>query len=168
VKRQQSRSDVQQAAEVAALRQLNQMLGLALEPEKLTLDGASVHLDGYVRTDDTIVLAEIWAHVGPAKSAQRHKVLADVLKLAFVAQTLRQQQPRCVVRSCIVFIDEAAARVLRNRSWAAGAARAMGIETIVVAVAPSLIAEIKAAQRGQDIRNLPDDLSALPDSVDGP
>jgi hypothetical protein len=44
----------------------------------------------------------------------------------------------------------------------------MGIETIVVAVAPSLIAEIKAAQRGQDIRNLPDDLSALPDSVDGP
>jgi hypothetical protein len=38
----------------------------------------------------------------------------------------------------------------------------------IARAAPSLIAEIKAAQRGQDIRNLPDDLSALPDSVDGP
>lgn len=34
------------------------------------------------------VLAECWAHQGPPKSVQRHKVLADAFKLAWIATTL--------------------------------------------------------------------------------
>ena len=55
---------------------LGRRLELVLEPCTLTVPaGARVEVDG----SDTArtVLVECWAHLGPPKSAQKHKVLTD-------------------------------------------------------------------------------------------
>jgi hypothetical protein len=65
--------------------------GWALEPATLTVpSGARVEVDG--ATADRTVLVECWAHQGKPKSAQRHKVLADAFKLAWIATTMRCPQ----------------------------------------------------------------------------
>ncbi|MFF5205378.1 hypothetical protein [Streptosporangium sp. NPDC000396] len=51
------------------------------------IDGAS---------DDLSILVEAWAHQGPPKSAQKHKVPADALKLLYMASTLKVS-PRLVL-----------------------------------------------------------------------
>ena len=53
----------------------------------MTSTGARVEVDGV--DDAHTVLVEAGAHQGPPKSAQRHKVLADAFKLAWIASTLQ-------------------------------------------------------------------------------
>jgi MarR family len=70
----------QRDAERVMLDLLSQQIGRELNPATLTVpSGERVEVDG--ADADRSVLIECWAHQGPPKSAQRHKVLADAFKL---------------------------------------------------------------------------------------
>jgi hypothetical protein len=77
----------QRGAERVMLDLLGAQLGSELNPATITVpSGERVQVDG--ADAGRMVLAECWVHQGPPKSAQRHKVLADAFKLAWIATTL--------------------------------------------------------------------------------
>ena len=62
-------------------------LGVVLGPGLLVLpDGTLVVLDAI--SEDPPVLVEAWAHQGPPKAAQKHKVMTDALKLIWAESVL--------------------------------------------------------------------------------
>ncbi|WP_140157957.1 hypothetical protein [Micromonospora sp. NBS 11-29] len=137
-------SATQRRAEGVMLALLGDRLGRKLQPRRFVLpDGARVEVDG--ADEELTVLAEVWAHQGPPKAAQKNKVLADAMRLLFVASTL-PARPRMVL--CLS--DEDAARHFTTaRSWAASALRSFTIQVEVVELPPELRSEIVAAQQRQ-------------------
>lgn len=154
-KRIDSRSDLQRLVETLAITAFGETHGLDLKPKKLKLDGCSVDIDGYFKSESekVIVLAEAWAHVGKAKGAQPKKVLADVLKLAFVADAIAKEHPDLEIRKYFIFVDEAASDVLNGNKWGAAAARQFGVSSVVVQLENQLKATIRETQQKQDVRN---------------
>ncbi|WP_290055893.1 hypothetical protein [Amycolatopsis solani] len=117
--------------------------GVALRPQSIGSGGVRVEVDG--ADDARTVLVEAWAHQGPPKSAQRHKVLADAFKLSWIASIL-PVRPRLI----LCFSDEAAAKPFRTgRSWAAEALRAQSIEVFVAELPAQVRAGIVDAQHRQ-------------------
>jgi hypothetical protein len=139
-----SDSREQHQAERIMLDLLGTSLGVVLNPMRLVLDdGVRVEVDG--ADEERSILVEAWAHQGQPKVAQKHKVLADALKLLHIASTL-PVAPRLVL--CLSDHD-AAQHFTTARSWAAHALRGFGIEVIVVDLPPGLKASIADAQRRQ-------------------
>ena len=139
-----SHSREQREAEPIMLALLSERLGVELTPRRIVLDeGVRVEVDG--AADDLSVLVEAWAHQGPPKVAQKHKVLADVLKMLHVAATL-PVAPRLVL--CLSD-SEAAHHFTTARSWAAHALRAFAIEVEVVELPGEIRAAIVEAQKRQ-------------------
>ncbi len=151
-KRAGSRSDAQRAAEGAAIEALSRQLGVPIVSQPLALGGQRFDVDGYYEAQNRIILAEVWAHVGPAKPAQRHKVMSDVLKLALLQRLLLQTRPEYRIESYIVFIDPNAADVIQNASWRTLAAKEFGVTPIQVLIPQEYIDAVRAAQLKQDIR----------------
>jgi hypothetical protein len=105
---------------------LSAKLGIELAPARIPFeDGSRVEVDAM--SEDPPLIAEIWAHQGPPKGAQRNKVLTDVLKLAYVADSLG-----VAYRKIICFTDPEAREPFVGRSWYAGALRHYDVETVVV------------------------------------
>jgi hypothetical protein len=129
-------------------RQLGRELGKAIIP----IGNANVTVDGFHKDENRVTLVEAWAHVGKAKSAQRNKVLGDMLKLALVTAALRRSHPSVQVESHLIFADVTAANVVNGKGWASLAAQEFGIATQVIALRAEVIVSIKEAQRRQDIR----------------
>ncbi|HEY5401030.1 MAG TPA: hypothetical protein VIL16_37155 [Trebonia sp.] len=74
---------------------LGSQLGLELNPDTITVpSGERVQVDG--ADASRTVLAECWAHQGAPKSVQKHKVLADAFKLAWIATTI-YPRPRLIL-----------------------------------------------------------------------
>jgi hypothetical protein len=139
-----SDSRVQREAEPLMLALLGERLRVELTPRRIDLgDGVRVEVDG-ADTGGTI-LVEAWAHQGRPKVAQKHKVLADVLKLMHVAAQ-RPVAPRLVL--CLSD-PEAAHHFQAARSWAAQAIRDFGVEVEVVELPADVRAAIREAQRRQ-------------------
>ncbi|NYH51427.1 hypothetical protein HNR06_001016 [Nocardiopsis arvandica] len=137
-------STEQQQAERIILDEAGALLGTRLEPRKLlTPTGVRVEVDG--ADQDLTVLVEAWAHQGPVKAAQRHKVLSDALKLVWISSTL-YPRPRMVL--CLS--DQEAARpFLGERSWAAAALRDLGVEVLVIDLSDHVRARLRQAQHRQ-------------------
>ncbi|MGW8439206.1 hypothetical protein ACWGKS_29020 [Nocardiopsis sp. NPDC055879] len=137
-------STEQQLAERIILDEAGTLLGTRLDPrEILTPTGARVEVDG--ADQDLTVLVEAWAHQGPVKSAQRHKVLSDALKLVWISSTL-SPRPRMVL--CLS--DQEAARpFLGERSWAAAALLDLGVEVLVIHLPDHVRARLRQAQHRQ-------------------
>ncbi|MCM0673870.1 hypothetical protein NCC78_04000 [Micromonospora phytophila] len=134
----------QRQAEGIMLGLLGERLGCVLKPRRFSLaDGARVEVDG--ADEHLTVLVEAWAHQGPPKAAQKHKVLADAMRLLFVASTL-VTAPRLVL--CLSD-EEAAHHFTTARFWAAAALRAFQIQVEVVELAAGLRSEILGAQQRQ-------------------
>ncbi len=151
-----SRSDAQETAGVEALKAFSETVGVALAPKSLQLEaGVSVALDGYGEDGGRVVVVEVSSQVGPAKAAQVKKVLTDVLKLATVKAQLEADGKR-KVDAFIVFIDEAAARTLRGKSWHALAAKRLGVEPRVVVVSAATLAAVRAAKLAQNLMAVAD------------
>jgi len=131
-------------------RQLGRELGKATIP----IGSARVAVDGFHKGEDGVTLVEVWAHVGKAKTAQRDKVLGDMLKLALVTSVLRKSYPGLTVESYLLFADSAAANVVNGKGWASLAAKEFGITAKVITLSTEVIDTIKEAQRKQDIRIL--------------
>jgi len=107
----------QRRAERIMLDLLSQRLGRSLQPEKIShKSGAMVEVDG---TDaDRTILVECWAHQGPPKAAQRHKILADAFKLAWISGSINPR-PRLIL--CLSDHQAAAPFLPVARTWAAAA-----------------------------------------------
>lgn len=133
----------QRGAERVMLDLLGERLGVDLHTRRLThATGAYVDIDGADR--ELTVLVECWAHQGPAKVAQKYKLVNDATKLSWIARSL-PRPPRLVL--CVS--DEAAVKHLRGRSWQGQAIRDLGVEIEVVQLPDDVVASISAAQRRQ-------------------
>lgn len=134
----------QRTAERIILDAASVLLEARLDPRKIrTPTGVGVEVDG--ADQNLTVLVEVWAHQGPVKPAQRHKVLSDALKLVWISSTL-YPRPRLVL--CLS--DEEAARPFRGeRSWAAASLRDLGIEILVIDLPAHVRARLREAQHRQ-------------------
>lgn len=135
----------QRDAERVMLDLLGQQLGRKLNPATLTVpSGERVEVDG--ADANLSILAECWAHQGPPKAAQRHKVLADAFKLTWISTTM-YPRPRLIL--CLS--DPLAARPFlpAARSWAARAFQDSGVTISVVDLPAELRQSLLQAQRRQ-------------------
>jgi hypothetical protein len=135
----------QRDAERVMLDLLGQQLGRVLNPAKLVVpSGERVEVDG--ADADRSVLVECWAHQGPPKSAQRHKVLADAFKLTWISTTM-YPKPRLIL--CLSDPLAAAPFLPGARSWAARAFQDLGVTISVVDLPAELRQDLLQAQRRQ-------------------
>lgn len=139
-----SNSEAQVAAEWAILHKLGITIDIALE------QGTSVQVgDATVKPDgaalDKSVFVEVFAHIGPLKGGQKHKVSTDALKLL----AIRDTHPKA--RLILAFADEDAAKSVSG--WKAATLDANGIEIRVVELDPDDRAKIEAAQLRQRMVN---------------
>ncbi len=142
-------STEQRRAEGLMLDVLEAQLGLRLErPLRLSAGGsARMEIDGGIADDGAgrALLVEAWAHQGPPKAAQKKKIVADALKLAY-AGTLFETAPRLI----LLFSDEQAAAPFGSpKAWSSAAFRTFGIEMVVVDLPADERAVIRAAQDRQ-------------------
>ncbi len=137
-------SHEQRGAEATMLELLSESLGVQLLPRKLKFaSGVRVELDG--ADEGLTVLVECWAHQGPAKVAQKSKLVTDAVKLHWVAQSLTPAPEKLIL--CVS--DPAAIKHLRGTSWQGAAITALGITLEVVELQQGLVASIVAAQKRQ-------------------
>lgn len=135
----------QRDAERVMLDLLSQQLGCVLNPARLAVpSGERVEVDG--ADADLSVLVECWAHQGPPKSAQRHKVLADAFKLTWISTTM-YPRPRLIL--CLSDPLAAAPFLPGARSWAARAFQDLGVSVSVVDLPVELRQDLLQAQRRQ-------------------
>lgn len=136
-------SHEQHAAEAVMREALGQRLDLDLAPRRLEhASGARVEVD--CADERLTVLAELWAHQGTAKVAQKYKLVNDAVKLHWIAQSL-STSPKLIL--CVS--DEAAIRHLRGRSWQGQAIASLGVELVVVELPSDTVASITEAQKRQ-------------------
>jgi hypothetical protein len=136
-------SQVQRDAETEVVTLLSAKIGVGLAPASIRLsDKTQVEVDAV--SEHPPVMAEIWAHQGPPKSAQKNKVLTDALKLTYV-----EAARDVAYRKILCFTDEAARRPFLGDSWYASALRHYGIELLVVDIEPELRDKIIEAQKRQ-------------------
>jgi hypothetical protein len=135
----------QRDAERVMLDLLSQQLGQQLNPARLTVpSGEHVQIDGADVARS--ILAECWAHQGPPKSAQRHKVLAAAFKLTWISTTM-YPQPRLIL--CMSDPLAAAPFLPSARSWAARAFQDLGVTITVVDLPAGVRENLLQAQRRQ-------------------
>lgn len=143
----QSDSGVQLQAEAAIRTAVEQQLGVSLPPRRLQLPGgARVDVDGVDEASGTYV--EIFAHQGPLKAAQFHKVARDALKLI----TIARDRP-AGARLALAFASAQAARSVQGRSWLSEALRTWDVAVIVVDVDAAIRASVLEAQARQVMVN---------------
>lgn len=135
----------QRSAERVMLDLLGAQLGRELNPATITVpSGERVEVDG--ADASRTVLAECWAHQGPPKSAQKHKVLADAFKLAWIGATV---YPRPQLILCLSDPLAAAPFLPGGRSWASRALQDQRIEVRVISLPDDLRNRLLEAQRRQ-------------------
>lgn len=85
------------------------------------------------------------AYQGPAKVAQKYKLVNDATKRGWVAGTLQPRPDRLIL--CVS--DEAAVKHLRGKSWQGQAIASLGVELAVVTLPSHVIEGIERAQKRQ-------------------
>ncbi len=137
-------SQEQRAAEAVLLGQLGTRLQLRLAGHRFgDEDGLRAEVDGF--SESPAVLVEVWAHIGVPKSAQKHKVLADALKLVWIDRRYLGGQSRKI----ILFADAAAVAHFQGRSWMAVALHDLAIELLLEELPADVRERVLAAQQRQ-------------------
>jgi hypothetical protein len=151
-KRQKSDSKAQREAEADALRKLGRALNTEFcrKRDIVIRPGVKAQVDGYVETEDSVHLVEVSAQLGKPKAAQKKKIAADVLKLAYPSTVLRERTGKRIV-SKVVFIDAAARDQLHSGGWVSAAAAWQKIETVLVDIDPPLLEAGRNAKADQDL-----------------
>jgi len=102
----------------------------------------AVQVDGVA--DDRSLLCEAFAHQGPLKGGQTHKVLSDAFKLSFLGRRFPKAE------LILVFSDEQAARpFIAGRSWVSKAVEALGVKVEVVQLPDATRVRLRDAQERQ-------------------
>ncbi len=133
----------QKQAEKLLVDWLSARLGVKLVPKRLPLPTRGwLEIDG--ACDSPPILCEAWAHQGPAKSAQKDKVMTDAFKLLYAAQLVPERARMILLFACVK-----AASHFKGNSWMAQALKARGIEVQVAELPEPARAMIRAAQKRQ-------------------
>ncbi|MEE8472062.1 MAG: helix-turn-helix domain-containing protein [Dehalococcoidia bacterium] len=136
-------SKEQQEAEKWLIDRLSEQLGVCLEKKRRELFEKSwLELDGYSK--NPFIACEAWAHVGPPKSAQKNKVMADALKLLYVKDFFKENG-RCI----LLFGDEKAASHFKHNSWNAKCLESLGIEVKIISFTNEWKNRVLKAQKRQ-------------------
>jgi len=99
-------------------------------------------LDGFANTRKPLCV-EVWAHVGPVKGAQPHKVMRDCCKLLLVEKLLKKP-----CRKVIAFCDLQAYEFLKT-SWQGRFAKEFGIEAYEAKISSKTRERLLKAQKRQ-------------------
>jgi hypothetical protein len=151
----QSDSAEQRDAQELISREVEALIGKTLDERTVKLDsGAPVRVDG-VDADET-VFVEIFAHQGPVKGGQKHKVATDALKLI----TLGRSRPDADL--ILAFADKDAAAYATQGTWLSEALATWNVTVYVVELAGSVRGGIRAAQVRQEMVN--PDATASPET----
>ena len=142
-----SDSAAQQEAEKHLLLSLQQSLGAHFVPDALLPLTLGVKPDGV--DPDRRIVVEVYARVGSLKSAQLHKVKADLLKLAYLRKKLGPDW-----RAILCFGSKEAAAFMLGTSWAAAAAAEFGVEVMIQELPADQRANVVAAQERQRMVNV--------------
>ena len=136
-------SSEQQEAERWLLDCLSRNLRVTLTKRRFALDGGSwIELDGFC--ESPLVLCEAWAHIGPPKSAQKNKVMADAFKLLFVNALVKGDGKRI-----LLFGDSEAATHFQGKSWMAQCLDRHNIVVEVIELPPRFKTKVLRAQERQ-------------------
>jgi hypothetical protein len=143
-----SRSDEQLAAEHEIRAQLAKDLDVAWRSERAVAvplpNGSRPEVDAV--SEDGLTFVEIYAHQGPLKGGQVHKVARDAFKLITVARTV----PNASL--LIAFASQEAHDSVKG--WLAEALETWGVSTRVVEVSEHTRTGLLDAQRRQRMVNV--------------
>ena len=146
VKREKSRSDVQQGIEKYVLENLgDELKAVLIQGYKLE----KTVVDGYCCSGNEIIIVEVSAHIGKLKAGQRKKVLTDLFKMAYLKRI--KEKEGFAVKCLMVFVDEDAASAFSDKTWGHDAADSFGIEMKVVKIPAIERSHIVNAQKEQDV-----------------
>lgn len=131
---------------------VGQQVGATVIPARVDFPGGSyANVDGV--SEDPLVFVEVFAHQGPLKGGQRHKIAGDVLKLV----TLGRAYP--AARLVLALASHETARQVTNRGWLAEAVRTWGVEVVVVDLREDILQGLREAQARQVMVNPPPEAS---------
>ena len=137
-----SDSGAQRAAEPLMLERLGAELGCELANRTI----GSMKIDGVSQSPP--ILVEAWAHQGPPRGGQYHKVMNDAFKLIYARSTFNDaEQPK--PRLMLAFADDRAAAPFCGRGWRAQALKAAGIEVRVVVLPEEVRVGLRHTQETQ-------------------
>ena|GEM_PF-5929857 len=114
---------------------------IKLDSTPLYLKDCRVELDGH--SLEPPILVEVYSRVGKLAPSQIKKVLADVLKMLFVENSLGKK-----FQKIIVFLDEGVRDSFLGDSWRANALKIFGIKTEVISI-PEMCKLVLEAQERQ-------------------
>lgn len=137
-------SSEQRRVEALMLELLGRRRGTTLLPRRLSSpSGAYIDVDGV--SEDGAILVECWAHRGPAKVAQKYKLVNDAAKLHWAARWMVPAPSELLL--CVG--DELAVKHLRGKSWQGEAIREMQVKIEVVELEEEDVAALLRAQQRQ-------------------
>ena len=136
-------SKEQQDAEKWLITNFSKKTGVVLAKRRVYLDDRKwVEVDGFSASPPS--LCEAWAHIGPPKSAQKNKVMADALKLLFVDSFLGTNSKRT-----LLLCDGEAARPFQGVGWRGLCLARYGITVEIIEVPLEIRTKVIAAQKRQ-------------------
>ncbi len=142
----QSDSSAQRNAEHLIREEVATRVEIELKARSVEFaSGAVVNVDGVA--DDESVFVEIFAHHGPLKGGQRHKIATDALKLITIGRS------RPAAKLIIAFADDEAAAYAAKGTWLSEALITWNIDVLVVDIDPAVRDGIRAAQVRQVMIN---------------
>jgi len=121
-----SNSNEQVDAETWILSEFNKQYLTNLEKIELVIKGnVKVNFDG-IDVNNKIV-CEIYSHQGKLKSAQKHKVSHDILKLITIEKEIGGTW-----RKLLIFSDEQVSRIFSGKSWVSSSISLFNIEIVTL------------------------------------
>lgn len=145
-----SSSVEQMQAEDIIFALTEKMLGVILEKNKkiFLADNAFTYIQPDFYSEESLIVGEIFAHIGKPKKAQDNKIANDVLKMLLLEKITGQQY-----RKIIVVCDEAEKKKLEGLSALAESIRQFGIEIMMVHIEDDLRTQLLEAQNRQKMTN---------------
>ena len=145
-----SSSVEQMQAEDIIFALTEKMLGATLEKNKkiLLADNAFTYIQPDFYSEESLIVGEIFAHIGKPKKAQDNKIANDVLKMLLLEKITGQHY-----RKIIVVCDEAEKKKLEGLSALAESIRQFGIEVLMVHIEDDLRTQLLEAQNRQKMTN---------------
>jgi len=138
-----SDSTEQKQAEKVILNSLSMQLSIELKKTKLEFVSKWIEIDGY--SENSLCMVEIFSHIGKLKSAQKYKVMNDILKMLLI-----EKMQNKTFRKIIAFADEEAAKSFSGgKSWYSKLKDNFNIEILVIDIPSQLKESLINAQKRQ-------------------
>jgi hypothetical protein len=148
--RHKSCSREQVDAEDFLVAALGEHLGIALS-SSACVDGTAI--DGFAQTEDKIVLAEAYAHIGRLRSGHKKKLDSDLLKLVFCRTKVLESSKSRTIHCYLVFADsEAEASYLAG--WRKAAVEQFDVRTFCAPLAELQREDLLRVQARQRMTNV--------------